>query len=301
MNYLLNLLLILCFSYNAFAGGNHRNPYKTKKKWSNTRKVNKSNWEIGISSGLTQYVGELSTTIPHPKSWKPYIGASTRFTVNPYWSLRFNGTHGTISGSDALSRSYSHNQRNLSFATSIEEASFQFEWNILGFEPINKRKPFTPFIFSGISLYHFNPRALYKGQWYDLQPLGTEGQGIPGYGPKYNLNQISIPFGGGLKYGFRASDGNYLSISAEMSIHKTFTDFLDDVSGNYMPLDFLEKNNGKMAAELSIRADEFYGYHVDYTFDSTRGSPKTKDWYVYSGLTIAYIFYKKKYFYNFAN
>lgn len=302
MNHKLNLLLLLLIlHFNSYAGGNHRNPYRTKNKWSNSRKINKSNWELGLASGLTQYVGELSTTIPHPKTWKPYYGPSVRFTVNPYWSARFIGTYGAIAGDDALARGYAHKQRNLSFKSDIAEASLQFDWNILGFEPINKRKPLTPFLFTGISFYHFNPKALYKGQWYDLQPLGTEGQGIPGYGPKYKLNQISIPFGGGIKYAFRASDGNYISLTAEMSMHKTFTDYLDDVSGTYLPLDYLARNNGPMAAELSIRADEYYGYPLDYTFDSTRGNPKTKDWYVYTGLTIAYIFYKKEYFYEFAN
>ncbi len=302
MNRLCLLIVFVCVHFSSFAiGGRHGNPYKTKKKWSNSYKINRSNWEIGLASGLTQYVGELSTTIPHPKTWKPYYGLSSRFTLNPYWSLRFIATNGAIAGDDALSKGFAHQQRNLSFKTDLFESSLQFDWNILGFEPINKQKPFTPFIFAGISYYHFNPKALYQGVWYELQPLGTEGQGIPGYGPKYKLNQISIPFGGGIKYGLRLGDGNYITLTAEMSMHKTFTDYLDDVSGGYLPLKYLAQNNGPMAAELSIRADEYYKLPVDYTFDSTRGNPKTKDWYVYSGITIAYILYKKEYFYDFAN
>lgn len=66
----------------------------------------------------------------------------------------------------------------------------------------------------------------------DLQPLRTEGQGMPGYpeSKPYNLTQINIPYGVGLRYYF----SDRISVAFEAVNRKTFTDYIDDVSTNYI-------------------------------------------------------------------
>ena len=92
--------------------------------------------------------------------------------------------------------------------------------------------PFSPFIFTGVSLFNFNPKAeASDGQWYTLQELGTEGQGTTSFQNRkpYSLTQLSIPFGGGVKIG--VSDD--FNIIIEYGLRKTFTDYIDDVSTTY--------------------------------------------------------------------
>ncbi len=38
----------------------------------------------------------------------------------------------------------------------------------------------TPFVFAGLAYFHTNPQNQLDDTWYDLQPLGTEGQGTSG-------------------------------------------------------------------------------------------------------------------------
>ncbi len=283
------LLLIGGFSLSAQA------------QFSNNWRTKEGNFEFGSMAGLSFYLGDIVGSPLQWQAYRPCAGLTARYAKSKFWNVRSSFTYANIAGDDALSTSISRHERNLSFKSSILELAVGAEINLFGFEPVSTTKKFTPYGFAGIAVYHFNPKALYKGTWYALQPLGTEGQGIPGYGQKYKLTQLSIPFGGGLKVGLRMSDGNFVTISGEFGIRKTFTDYLDDLSGKYVDLAYLEKNNGKMAAELSIRTDEYLGYPVTAKFDSTRGSPKNKDYYFISGITVAYIFYKKNYKYHFAH
>ena len=72
--------------------------------------------------------------------------------------------------------------RGLHFRTQIQELSSQIEFNFLPFETGSVLYNWSPYIFSGISIYNFNPQAENSnGQWVDLQPLGTEGQGTTAY------------------------------------------------------------------------------------------------------------------------
>ena len=79
-----------------------------------------------------------------------------------------------------------------------------------------------------------------------------------------------------------------LAISIEYGIRKTFTDFLDDVSGNYVDTDILAAENGPLAAELadpSLDGASRTGFN--------RGNSSTKDWYAFYGLMITFKPFKR--------
>ena len=58
----------------------------------------------------------------------------------------------------------------------------------------------TPYVFAGIALYHFNPYTTdTSGTKYFLKPLSTEGEGFVQGKNNYNLTQLAIPFGAGVK------------------------------------------------------------------------------------------------------
>ncbi len=240
--------------------------------------------------GLGNYIGDLVPSYSLINQYHPWTGFSARWNYNNHWSIKANLDLGTISGDDKKSGNSNRFIRNLNFRSGIQELSLLGEANILPFHAYKGKNPFTIYIETGIAGFHFNPKTLYNGKWTALQPLGTEGQGIPGYPKKYNRMAIAIPFGGGLKYRIKLSYDRYITLCTEVVIRKTFTDYLDDVSDKYIPLQTLKKYNGQASADLSIKADEYLGYPVDYKFDSKRGDRTTKDWYFSSYFTVSYVF-----------
>jgi len=114
------------------------------------------------------------------------------------------------------------------------------------------RVSWTPYGFIGVAGFLNNPEAQAPatdlqgnslpeaGKWVKLRPLGTEGQYSTldptdaNYGIKpYKVAQIAIPFG----IGIRLKLNQVMDFSAEWGFRYTFTDYLDDVSRNYVGLD----------------------------------------------------------------
>jgi hypothetical protein len=159
------------------------------------------------------------------------------------------------------------------------ELSGQVEFNFLPYETGNPLYSWTPFIFAGVSLFHYNPKAeASDGQWYELQELGTEGQGTTAFPTrkKYALTQLSIPFGGGMKI---AVNPNF-NIIFEYGLRKVFTDYLDDVSTTYvgLPVEF-----DPITIELSDRSLD-----GPKLAGEERGISTNNDWYSFSGITLSF-------------
>src|SRR5690606_15533698 len=95
-----------------------------------------------------------------------------------------------------------------------------------------------------------------------LRDLGTEGQGLPQYPDKkmYNLVQIAVPFGGGIR--LRLSDN--VHISYEIGLRKLFTDYIDDVSTTYADEAILASRRGQRAVGIAFRGDELKDLQLDY-------------------------------------
>jgi hypothetical protein len=250
-------------------------------------------FDFGYHLGLANYVGDLVPSFFRTNQAKPWNGISARWNYNNHWSVKANLDYGVVAGDDKKSGIEARYIRNLSFKSAIQELSVMGEFNILPYHAFKDKKNVTLYVTAGVGVFHFNPKALYNGKWIALQPLGTEGQGIPGYSKKYKRFSVCVPFGGGWKYRIKIANDRFITIGGEINLRKTFTDNLDDVSANkYLPLAFIKKYNGATAADLSIRADEYYGHPVDYNFDSRRGDRATKDWYFSSCVTISYVFRK---------
>jgi hypothetical protein len=149
------------------------------------------------------------------------------------------------------------------------------------------QKRWSPYLFGGIAVYHYNPYTFdQRGNKIFLQPLGTEGQGLPGYDRGlYNLTQLAIPFGGGIKYAI----SDKVQLGLEVGLRKLFTDYLDDVSGNYADEKDLLNGRGQEAVDISYRGDERINGTATYPTKGTqRGSPKYKDYYYFTGLHLSF-------------
>ena len=243
-------------------------------------------FEGGIMIGGSAYEGDLSPTKIMDKiaTIRPSGGLFVRQNFNEHWAARLTFQFGTLTAADLEERAY----RNLSFTSPITEFSATAEFSWPGYDPAAFKR-LSPYIYAGIGLFRFNPKADYQGEKIELRNLGTEGQGLEGYDLDfYNLDQISIIAGGGIKYAISPS----LTVAVEFAPRYTFTDYLDDVSGNYARYRDLAGNRGTLAANLADRAHELTGGEPDLREDRPlRGSPAYKDWYFMGHLTISYHFY----------
>lgn len=244
--------------------------------------MNAQHLEIGAAGGFSSYNGDLS---PSTKRFalgeqRYAVGAFVRYQRNDYISFKLGLTAGRLSADDADAKSPGRRSRGLSFKSTLFETSFTMEYNILGYEPKFLTKTISPYIFVGVGVFAFNPKTLYQGKWVELQPLNTEGQGLPAFPNKkpYKKIALAIPFGFGMKYALT----DRINLGAEFGLRKTNTDYIDDVSTTYVASDIISENYGPVAAALSNPSN------TPRTTGQVRGNPNIKDWYMISSLTVSY-------------
>ncbi len=235
-------------------------------------------WESGAWLGVSNYFGDLNTT------WRVNRihlagGAAARYNFNDRLAVRIGATYGRISATDADSKNVFEQRRNLSFNSILIDGTAQLEFNFMPYIHGHRDFFFTPYMFIGPTGFYFNPRAEYEGQKYNLVDLGTEGQFR---GEEYNTFQGGLAYGMGLRY-----DLSYRwSLNIEWSSRKLFTDYLDDVSGNYADIRDIKGQRGEIAAALSDRSIEpKVGLQ-----GRQRGNGKSNDMYMFLGAGVMYYF-----------
>lgn len=201
--------------------------------------------EVGFGAGSSTYYGELAgyrkpikSTFTLPR-WNASLMYTRHFT--PRVAARASFTYARITGDD-----YKYNAgdplkapaqfvRNLHFRNDLKEFALVGIYKFVedGRNSL-KRAQLTPYAFGGLALLAHSPEARTPlgtddPQWVKLQPLGTEGQGQPGYDKPYSLVTLAIPLGLGIRY--KLNDNFNLAI--EGGLRYTFTDYLDDVGGPY--------------------------------------------------------------------
>lgn len=287
LRYSLLALILIFLADDALAQMNRRAIKRNNKRISSFR-GRKSTFSkekvysmVGLSLNALNYYGDLS---PKPSKFstdisftRPAIGLSFGHRFGPRYTLTAQFMYGTLKGSDRESadkgdeeNGYFRYQRNLSFRNRIKELSVVASIDLYENQATYiSRVAWTPYAFAGLSVFHHNPQAQVPkqdiqgnpfpnaGEWVDLQPLGTEGQhaDLPEDAVNKGLNpykriQIAIPFGVGAR--FRLNQ--VIDISGEIGFRYTFTDYLDDVSRNYVDLSLLDSD---LARALSYRSNEF--------------------------------------------
>ncbi|HEY0058738.1 MAG TPA: DUF6089 family protein [Flavisolibacter sp.] len=240
------------------------------------------NFHLGLFGGISNYQGDLTDKAYVGRFTKPAFGLTGTYEVSRRINLRGGLTLAKVAGDDKFNTE-SARARNLNFESKISEFSLLGEFNVFNLENIR----WTPYAFGGIAVYHFNPSTSdSSGIKYFLQPLSTEGQGLPGYDTKpYALTQFAIPFGGGIKYAF--SDN--VRLGFEVGMRKLFTDHLDDVSTTYADAADLLAAKGPKAVELAYRGDELPSGDPQYPAKGAqRGGATQKDWYYFTGLHLTF-------------
>ena len=277
--------------------------FTTSDYWKHQKK------EIIFGIGASNLLGDLgglnrigTDYSPIDLEWsltRPSGHFGYRYRFRPLWSTKSMLQYGLLHGDDALTNEPSRHYRNLRVRTHLIEFSQHIEFILFNNEQFGKRykihglkgmrnKNDLWYIFSGITVFAYIPQGPGDGGWTNLRPLNTEGQGLPNGPDKYGIINYGIPFGMGYKIGIDA----LWRMSFELTYTKTFTDYLDDVSGVYYDNSLISSEYGSTAAYF---ADPSSGEFATWTDPGEmRGDSKQKDAYLFFNVSfIRNVVYKR--------
>lgn len=243
--------------------------------------LNQSNaqyFELGLMGGGSNYLGDVSQNSQkiywNETHWAG--GLFVGYNLNDFISLKLHGDYMKISGADTNGEEVDVIARNAAFTSQLFEGHLRAEWNIMGFQAYNFSRPYSPYLFAGIGTLKFDPKRN-DGQDVSLVSLGTEGQTLEGGSGQYSTLVVTVPMGVGFKFLLSES----LTIGIEAGMRIAFSDYLDDVSGDYVSYDELLK-----ASTLSAE----WGNPARFPQGTKRGDIKARDKYYFAGLSISYNF-----------
>lgn len=237
--------------------------------------------EIGATVGANYYIGDLNPYKHFPKNTATAIGIVYKYNINSRFAFNLTGLRGKLEAFDANLDDPVLRERNLHFRTRLYEASGTLEINFFDYRIGKNKKPFTPYVFFGFGYFRTNPETQVDDSWFDLQPLGTEGQASSQTQlENYKRDHLNLPFG----VGFKATVSR-IDVGLSFGMRRTWTDYIDDVSGLYVDNRFLSIENGPLAGELADQNLTGEPYEAGVA----RGDSELNDWYVYTGLTVTYV------------
>ncbi len=246
--------------------------------------------DVGIIVGTSYYIGEVNPYKHFGTNLKLGGGIHYRNNFDRRWALKGSLLYGQVEAWDSDSNDPFMQNRNLSFRNQVIEGSMQFELNFFPYQIGNSDYPATPYLFAGLGFFNMKPMANYRGTWYELQPLGTEGQGTGNGAPDYyKTNLLCMPFG----VGFRVNIFSVLAFNLEWGVRKTWTDYFDDISGNYVDRGVLAETSGPLAAALSDRSLVKETNNGASITGLQRGDPGRKDFYFFALASLSFRIDKK--------
>jgi hypothetical protein len=278
-------------------------------------------FSIGMNFGMTDLWGDVGTKglVDHYSNGKyfksPHFmgGLFGRFTPHPSVAFRLGVNYGTLYATDAWNEkkaksaksveddAYQRYLRNQDIKSNVWEGTFQFE--LMPFrnnsESRSAMRRFQPYITLGIGVFHYKPystfidRTTRSEKWVSVADLHLEGEGFENskatatYAQKTKLWQFCIPMGLGVRYDINRE----LSVGLEYLYRYTFHDRLDNVSGDYVSEEYLDRYlTPEKAAVAKEMADKSWAINPGAKHDAwtKRGDKSTKD--AYSSISIMLIY-----------
>lgn len=262
--------------------------------------------DYGISVGVSNYLGDIGGK---EKTRRDFVadmkmaktrwntGGFIRYKVKPKISIKLALDYLRLEGDDKLSTNPARNARNLNFKNDMFDLAvtgqfFFYEDNDLG-NTYRYKNGFRAYAFVGVGGFYSNPKAMYNGSWVKLRPLQTEGV-------SYSPIGVSIPAGLGFYFTFEKKH----RIGFEMNYRTTFTDYLDDISGNYADPSGMSPEAAALSnrtGELTDLDPEFaknFGYNSATGTGNKRGDKTHKDSYMTMSLSYSYVLKGKSSFYR---
>ncbi|MCX8020880.1 MAG: hypothetical protein N2747_10340 [Chitinophagaceae bacterium] len=270
-------------------------------------------FEIGLTGGFMNSLTDLGGKKGIGKGfikdyrWKtarPSYGFYAAANYRDILTGRLEGTFGEIVGYDSILKNvaastFGRYERNLSFRSQISEIQLALELHPLFFKnyDIDEEPPrLSPYGVVGAGYFSFNPEANLNGQWYYLAPLRLEGQGMAEYPDRkpYKLKQLNLLGGIGLRYEINS----FMMVRLEFLHRKLFTDYLDDVSTDYInPAlfgNYLSPSQAAIATQLYFRRNQINPADAQPLPGDQRGDPKDMDCYFTVHAKVGFIIGRKR-------
>ena len=274
---LISLVALFILSTNLIAQTHHSSHGSHHHVGSNAINKNKQSHAINFlmanaGLGLASYYGDLCDNFDcfrfrHSISLGAYYRINKHFAAggNLFWTRVSNGDRSILTrdvATSSLRLDDPVDGRNLSFRSDILEFSVYGMYDIFPFDyDFKKRIAIEPYLFAGIGVFHYSPRANLDGTWHKLRPLQLEGE-------KYSNFAVTIPFG----IGVRDKIAPNMNIGIEMGYRFAFTDYLDDVSKDYYT-----HHDDPLKASLSDRTETWGSANGQLLKRPSRGEDGT--WY----------------------
>lgn len=237
-------------------------------------------YELGTSVGVSNYHGDLShgRNLDHTS---PSFAGFFKYNLSSYFSWKTQLHYLHVAGTDEGVTGYSN--RNLTFQTDIWDFGTSMEFNFQAFGTNVNDNYWTPYFYTGIHGFVFDPTRK-ENKDIRLRDLRTEGQNR-----KYSRLQPAIPIGFGIRTMMKPQKNRGVwIIGFEGCWRKTFTDYLDDVSGTYPDYRSTVDNRGLASAQYSHAQTLNGGLPVPA--GTMRGDTHLNDWYYFVGFTASYRF-----------
>ncbi len=261
-------------------------------------------WEYGGAIGASNYLGDIGGK---EKTRRDFVadmklaqtrwngGAFVRYKWRPKLSLKLAFDYLRVEGDDKLSTNPGRHYRNFNFRNDIFDLGFTGEWffyenNDLG-NTYRYRNGFRAYLFGGVGGFYTNPKSLYQGQWVKMRPYADEGYA-------YKAVVLNIPMGAGFYFTFDKKH----RIGFEMNYRKTFTDYVDDISGNYPdtpPGDAYTRGLVLRSSSLDQQTiSDNPGAYGSHNWGQKRGDKTHKDGYMTMSVSYSYVIRGKSSFYR---
>ncbi|MCB0564261.1 MAG: hypothetical protein KDD01_07780 [Phaeodactylibacter sp.] len=178
--------------------------------------------EGGVFLGVANYQGDFTlNTSPELRESNMAIGLAARHPLSQTHAIRANLFYGKLSGND---RNFDiRERRGSSFQTSLVEFSVVGEWEPFGRNrtdlTLDLGQRLSPFFYAGLGLASINPKPVF-GNEVQAEKAAED------VNAKFSKVQLAIPLGLGLRLGINEA----MSLSLDLGMRKTFTDYLDGVS-----------------------------------------------------------------------
>ena len=282
--------------------------------FSQAQKWKRQRTEYSFGLGATNFLGDLGGRNQQGtdgfmdfeiQSTRYALGLGYKYQLEKNWFIKGNLYYVMVSGNDNLTKEPNRATRNLNFRSNVVELSAQVEFMIV------QQRTGHLYRLRGVrgkSWFRFEVYALagLGGIWFDpigtdangsqrLAPLNTEGQGLPG-GPKdYTGFTMVVPYGIGIRRslvgGPRSRHFGSWAIALELTMRKTFSDYIDDVSNVYYDSD----GTGVNGAAVDYSDEQIYfsdpsGLYTNGGFGEPqqRGDKTDNDAYMMGIISINY-------------
>lgn len=261
-------------------------------------------WDYGGAVGATNYLGDIGgkektrrdfvSDIKMSKTrWNAGIFARYKYRQNVSFKAAFDYLR--VEGDDKLSTNPGRHYRNFNFKNDIFALTTTAEYFFYTDPDLGNtyryKNSFRAYIFGGVGGFYTNPKSRYQGEWVKMRDYFVEGT-------EYKSVVLGIPMGVGFYFTFNKRN----RWGFEFNYMKTFTDYLDDISGNYpatAPTDAYTQGLTLRTTQLSQQEiDQNLGASKSHDWGQKRGDPTNKDAILYVSFSYSKVIRGKSSFYR---